>query len=341
MNPRDRLLGALKGTWVDRVPCICPGGMMNMIVTELMYKTNIVWPDAHTDVDMMSGLAKSVYEYGMFENYGVPFCMTVEVEAMGAKVDLGNTKFEPRVISYVLDGVSDFNKLKRLDVNSGRAKVSVEVINRLKNNNDKVPIIGNLSGPISVASSLIEPVNFYKELRREKEDAHRFIDFVTDQIITFGIAQIEAGADVITISDPSGTGEILGPKYFDEYAVKYLNKLIDGLREANEKIPVIVHICGQMHRVYNELNKIKADALSFDAVVSIKEVKKQMPGRIIMGNLSTYSLEFSDKDKIERLTKNVLNTGVDIISPACGLGTQSSLKNIQTMLATVKGENYD
>ena len=155
MNPRERLLGALNGGALDRVPCICPGGMMNMIVTELMEKTNIVWPDAHTDVDMMSELAKSVYEYGMFENYGVPFCMTVEVEAMGAEVNLGDTKFEPRVISYVLDTVSGFNKLKKLDINSGRPKVSIEVIQKLKNNDDQVPIIGNLSGPISVASSLI------------------------------------------------------------------------------------------------------------------------------------------------------------------------------------------
>ncbi|OLS02193.1 MtaA/CmuA family methyltransferase [Tissierella creatinophila] len=341
MNTKERLLGALKGTQLDRVPCICPGGMMNMIVTELMHKTNILWPDAHTDVDKMSELAKSVYEYGMFENYGVPFCMTVEVEGMGAEVDLGDTKFEPRVVSYVLDTVSDYNKLKQFDIKAGRAKVSTDVISRLKSNNEGVPVIGNLSGPISVASSLMEPVVFYKELRRKKEDAHKFMGYVTNQILAFGKAQVEAGADVITISDPSGTGEILGPDYFDEYAVKYLNKLIDRLHEVNKKIPIIVHICGQMHRVYPELNKIKADALSFDAIVSIKEVKEQMPDRIIMGNLSTYALEFSNKEKIKTMTKSVLNSGVNIISPACGLGTQSSLENIQAMLAAVKEETHD
>lgn len=341
MNTRERLLGALKGDKLDRVPCICPGGMMNMIVTELMHKTNILWPDAHTDIDKMSELAKSVYEYGMFENYGVPFCMTIEVEGMGAEVDLGNTKFEPRVVRYILETVSDYNKLKSLDVKAGRAKVSIDVISRLKFNNERVPIIGNLSGPISVASSLMEPVVFYKELRRKKEDAHKLMDHVTNQILAFGKAQIEAGADVIAISDPSGTGEILGPKYFDEYAVKYINKLIDGLREVNKEIPIIVHICGQMHKVYHELNKIKADALSFDAIVSIKEVKEKMSDRIIMGNLSTYALEFSDKERIKKMTKNILNSGVNIISPACGLGTQSPLENIQAMLLAVKEETYD
>src|SRR5699024_1211337 len=108
MNPKERLLGALRGAKLDRVPCICPGGMMNMIITELMNKTGIKWPVAHTDSEKMAELARGVYEYGMFENYGVPFCMTIEVESMGAAVDLGNEKFEPRVVDYVMDSVSDY-----------------------------------------------------------------------------------------------------------------------------------------------------------------------------------------------------------------------------------------
>ena len=51
------------------------------------------------------------------------------------------------------------------------------------------------------------------------------MEFITDQLTAFGRAQIAAGADVIAISDPSGTGEILGPKYFEEFAVTYINRL--------------------------------------------------------------------------------------------------------------------
>ena len=64
---------------------------------------------------------------------------------------------------------------------------------------------------MSTASSVMEPVNFYKELRKKNQEAHAYMEFITDQLIAFGRAQIEAGADVIAISDPSGTGEILGP----------------------------------------------------------------------------------------------------------------------------------
>ena len=72
------------------------------------------------------------------------------------------------------------------------------------------------------------------------------MDFVTRQLIVFGQEQLATGADVITISDPSGTGEIMGPKLFREYATFYLNRLTDGLHLVRPDVDVIVHICGNM-----------------------------------------------------------------------------------------------
>lgn len=264
--------------------------------------------------------------------------MTIEAEGMGVKVDMGSTKYEPHVVEYVINSVSKYNQLESLDINSGRAKVTIDAISILESKENSVPIIGNLSGPISVASSIMDPVVYYKELRKKKDDANKFMEFVTNQIIEFGKAQVKAGADVIAISDPSGTGEILGPAYFEEYAVKYINMLIDGIREADKDIPIIVHICGQMHSVYSQLSKLKADAFSFDAIVNIKEVREHMDERILMGNVSSFALETANEDKISTMTKIAINNGIDIVSPACGLGTQSSMKNIQAMLKTVKGE---
>ncbi|MDO0822659.1 uroporphyrinogen decarboxylase family protein [Desulfosporosinus nitroreducens] len=341
MNSKARLLKALKGEDTDRSPCICPGGMMNMVVTALMEKANIHWPEAHTDPIKMAGLAKAVYDYGCFENYGVPFCMTIEAEQIGAVVDLGSTIHEPHVTGYAIDNLSQWEKLIPLDPYGKRAKVVLDAIKILKQQDDHVPIIGNLSGPVSVAASLIEPVDYYKALKRHKEDAHAFMKFVTEGLISFGKAQIEAGADVIAISDPSGTGEILGPRLFDEFVVTYVNQLIDGLHEINPELPIIVHICGKMHKVYQELNKIRTVAHSFDSIVSIKEAKKVMPGKVMIGNVSSFALEFADADRIRVLTQKVMDDGSDIIAPACGLGTKSSLENIQAMLHIVQQSSHE
>lgn len=336
ITPKERIIKVFNNEDVDRPPCICPGGMMNMITTDLMDEINIFWPNAHLSAEKMAELASSNYENGCFENYGVPFCMTVEAEALGSKVTLGTKEYEPHVIEYAINSVEQYKSLKKMNIQEGRAKVVLDAIKILKSKNDNIPIIGNITGPISTASSLMEPIKFYKQLRKKNKEAHEFISFVTDEIIDFAKAQIDAGADIIAISDPSGSGEILGPKDFDEFVVKYINKVIDSLQK--EKIGTIVHICGQMRSVYKQVNMIKSDVLSFDSVVSMKNARANLPNRILMGNVSTYTLEFGTPDKISLLTNKCVKDGSNIISPACGLGTKSPLKNIQSILSTLNKE---
>lgn len=337
-TPKERLNKVLSQEETDRPPCICPGGMMNMVIAEIMEEAGITFPEAHMDAQKMADLASAVYEKGCFENYGVPFCMTIEAEDFGAKVDMGTNIYEPHVVEYAIDSVKEWEKASPISYEKGRAKVVIDAIKLLKAKGTEVPIIGNLTGPISTASSIVEPVVFYKELRKNNSEAHEFMDFVTKQLILFAKEQIKAGADVIAISDPSGTGEILGPKLFEEFAVKYLNRIIDAVQEEN--IPTMVHICGQMKKVYPQLNMIKSDVLSFDSIVSISEARKELGDRLLMGNVSTYAIEFADPKKISELTQKCVKDGSNIIAPACGLGMKSALRNVKAMRESlVKGED--
>lgn len=330
LSPKERLNRVLSGEEVDRPPCICPGGMMNMVTTELIEEAQIQFSKAHTNAQMMADLAAAVYEKGCFENYGVPFCMTIEAENFGAKVDMGSQMYEPHVVKYAIESVKDWKKISEINYEDGRSKVVIDALKLLKSKGSDVPIIGNLTGPISTASSIMEPSIFYKELRKSNKEAHEFVSFVTDQLIAFAKKQIEAGADIIAISDPSGTGEILGPKLFEEFVVKYINKIVDSVKKENKN--TIVHICGQMRKVYSEVNKIKSDVLSFDSIVNMIDARKNLGDRLLMGNVSTYTIEFGEAKKIAELTQKCIRDGSNIIAPACGLGMNSPLKNVKAMV---------
>ncbi len=336
LTPIERLSKALKKEKVDRPPCICPGGMMNMVTEELTREVDIDFTEAHTSAEKMASLAIAVYEKGCFENYGVPFCMTIEAEDFGAKVDMGTSIHEPHVVEYAISSVREWESLPKMSFEHGRAKVVIDAIKLLKSKGSSVPIVGNITGPISTASSIMEPVVFFKELRKMNKEAHQFIDFVAEQLILFAKKQIEAGADIIAISDPSGTGEVLGPKLFDEFAVKYINKVIDSIKRENKG--TIVHICGGMNKVYEEVNKLNSDVLSFDSIVNMKEARAKLEDRILMGNVSTYAIEFGDPQKVRELTKKCVDDGADILSPACGLGMKSPIRNVRSMLEALKEE---
>ena len=339
LTAKERLDKVLKSQSVDRPPCVCPGGMMNMITTEIIEEKGLNFIDAHNDANIMADLAEAVYDKGCFENFGVPFCMTVEAEYFGATVDLGSNIYEPHVVDYPLKSVTEWEKVAKMDHGKGRSKVVIDAIKILKSRNPKVPIIGNLTGPVSTASSIMEPVTYYKELRKKNKQAHEFMAFVTAELLEFAKMQIRAGADIIAISDPSGTGEILGPKLFEEFAVKYINQLVEGIRE--EKAATIVHICGQMKKVYPQVNKVTSDVLSFDSIVSIKEARENLGDRLLMGNVSTYTIEFGEPKKIRDLTKKSVKDGSNIIAPACGLGMKSPLQNVQAMRKALEEEEND
>lgn len=339
MNEKERLLGVLRGEAIPEAPCICPGGMMNAVVVGLMDRCGIAWPEAHTDPVKMADLARAVYDHKMFENYGVPFCMTVEAEAMGAPVDMGDRECEPHVSGYVIDGVERWAELPDpvQSVSRGRARVVVEAIERLKRTGQEgVPIIGNLTGPLSLATSLADPIDFYKSLRRKNADAHALMRRVTDLLVAFGTAQAAAGADVLAVSDPSGTGEILGARYFEEFAVRYLNDLIRGVRRAFPELPFIVHICGRMKNVFAELRAVEADAFSFDAMVNLREARKHLAPRKVMGNVSSFGLALASEEKVQSMARAALDMGSDILAPACGLGTQSDIRSIQALLRAAR-----
>lgn len=335
LTPKKRLKLTLQRKTVDRPPCICPGGMMNMIIEEIMDITGSPWPAAHSDPGLMAALAVGIYEHGGFENYGVPFCMTVEAEAMGAPVCMGSKINEPRVTDYPINSVAEWQKIKKINVENGRAKVVIDAIKILRDKDSDVPVMANLTGPVSLASSLMEPVVYYKELLKNPRAAHGMMEYITKNLIIFGKAQLDAGANALTISDPSGTGEILGPRMFRKFAVPYLNKIINDLK-AFADVEIIVHICGRLKNIYQELNNLMSDAISFDSITSVKQVVKNVNDKAIMGNVSTFALEKMTPEKIESIAKHCINNGVTILSPACGIGPRTSLQNIQAMVKAVK-----
>jgi [methyl-Co(III) methanol-specific corrinoid protein]:coenzyme M methyltransferase len=335
ISPKDRLLDTLKKKRVDRPPVVCTGGMMNAAIVDVMTRTGHTLPEGHFSSALMAELASDVQHDTGFENFGIPFCMTVEAEVLGSEIDFGTLACEPKIAREVFPSVQSvvYKEIAGM-LDAGRIRTVAAAGERLSKAYPDVPVIGSLSGPISTAASIVDPMQFFKELYKHKEQSHRVLDYVSDFLIAFARVLVDSGATAICIGDPTATGEILGPKMFSEYAVTYLNKVIDGIHATG--VPVLVHICGEMKAVKPSIPKLHCDAISTDAFVNLRLLKQEYPQLTTMGNLSTFLLEFGDPEKVARQTGNLLRDGIDIISPACGLSTSSSILNIQAMTQTVK-----
>lgn len=335
ISPKERLLQTLGKNAIDRAPVICPGGMMNAAIAEVMNKCGHTLPEAHHDEKLMAGLSHDVYTQTGFENFGIPFCMTIEAEVLGSEVNYGTLTCEPKIQNEIFPSVSkvQFQEIGSL-LNKGRINTVLQAEYILSRRYTDVPVVGNLTGPVSTAASIVDPMTFLKELRKDSNNAHRLMDYITNFLIAYAQLMVENGASIISIGDPTATGEILGPKMFAQYALPYINKLADGIHAVGA--PVIVHICGNMGPVKNQLPQLRADAISTDAMVNLRLLKEEFPQITTMGNISTYLLEFGTPDKVALQAQKLVDEGINIISPACGLSTSSSLDNINALTRTVK-----
>ena len=285
----------------------------------------------------MVSAARKINELVGFENYGVPYCLTAETEVLGASVNLGDNLIEPRVTGYndkplevIIENYSP------VSVTTGRMGVVLAAIRELRN--DRIPVIGNVSGHISTASSVVDPLEIFKMLRREPERATRFLAFINDYLIRYALEMVKAGADVISISDPTATGEILGPRNFQKFAVPYYQKIITALHK--EGIPVILHICGNASNIVESLNEVMANAVSFDSIVNMKLARKGIKTGL-MGNVSTQLLHTGERTKIVSITRHALHSEVDIVAPACGLSMATPISNLKAMTDYVKEGSYN
>ena len=334
LNEKKRLLNVLWGEAVDRPPVICPGGMMSACVTEII---GDIEANHNLDCDAMVMAARKIYDKTGFENYGVPFAMIAEAEPLGIKIDNGNKMLEERVIEYNNEPVESIMSKYKIDPKcEGRMGIVINAIEKLKN--DEVPVIGNITGHISTATSVVDPLIIFKMIRKDPDKVYKFFGFINDYLKEYAREMIRAGADVIAISDPTATGEILGSKNFEKFAVPFYKELINEVHKFN--VPVIVHICGNAKTIIGGLNQINTNAASFDSIVNMRFAKSQLNSKL-MGNVSTQLLHTGEKNKILSITKNCIDSGVDIVSPACGLSMATPVDNLKVMTDFVKRGIYD
>lgn len=339
MNEKERLLNVLSSRKADRPPVIAPGGMMASLTKEIFQICDIDPICAVTEAAEMARVAESVRKVTGFESLGLPFCLTVEAQALGAPANCGTSRVEPILLAPILkEGYDNIDVLSVPQPFEEKCMAEVlEGIRILKQQNPEVPVIGNITGPATLAASLIPENDFLRMLLRDPLQAGKIIGLASQTAICFGLAMVESGADVITISDPVACGEIIGPNTFRDIFLPEFQRIFTEIKRYD--VGIILHICGNVTNLLPLIRTTGADAFSLDSVVSISVVKRSIAPMAVMGNLSTLLLAKGTPESVSEATRNVLGKGVDILSPSCGLDRSTPLQNIRAMCDTAKSKN--
>ena len=196
---------------------------------EVTKKTNLQFPEAYKYWDSMAILAKELKEYDKAPFCELPFCHTVEGEAMGGSINYGNDKIGPRAKGYVCTTAEDILALPEIDYLKGRISEVLKACKHLREKGENVVLY--VSGPFTIMNVLIDPRHVFKILKRNPEVMEDIFHKFQNEILRFIAEAQKSGVNMISYGDSSGGLNILGPKFSEQVVEMFTYPLLKSMKE--------------------------------------------------------------------------------------------------------------
>lgn len=176
-------------------------------------------PEAYLSAEGMAKLAKTIKEIRNHPFCILPFCHTLEGEALGGIINYGDEKAGPRVKAIAMTSLEEVLDAPKMDFTKGRLKETLQAISILKEAGEVV--LMEISGPITFLSTLVDATLIYKALRKDRPLVEKVFSRIMADSIEFTREIQKAGATIISFADSTGGVSILGPKLAAQIVTDY------------------------------------------------------------------------------------------------------------------------
>ncbi len=223
------------------------------------------------------------------------------------------------VIDNPIRSAADVEKLGEIDPESDVPYV-LDTIKLLTQEQLTVPLIGFAGAPFTMASYMIEggPSKNYNKTKSfmysEPKAWFALMDKLADMTITYGKAQIKAGASAFQIFD-SWVGA-LNVQDYRTFIKPVMEKIFTALKEEN--VPLIMFGVGASH-LAKEWHDLPIDVVGLDWRLPIKEARAMGISKTVMGNLDP-SILLAPWEVIEERAKAILDQGMELPGYIFNLG---------------------
>jgi uroporphyrinogen decarboxylase len=186
----------------------------------------------------------------------------------------------------------------------------LETIHLLRNEL-KVPLIGFAGAPFTCATYLIEggsSKTFWetkKMMFTQPVLFHGLMEKITTCTLSYLQAQASAGVQALQLFD-SWAG-ILAPCDFEEFALPYVQKIINDLQKTG--LPII-YFANNGATLLDLSVKSGADVLGLDWRINIRDAIKRVGNKALQGNLDPFAL-LQPKAALKQRIKRLLDAAVD------------------------------
>jgi len=106
--------------------------------------------------------------------------------------------------------------------------------------------------------------------------------------------------------------------------------------------PLVLHMCHNCTPLIPLLVKTGAKSIGIDQKVEIKKAKENAsPSVSIVGNINPIDILTKKPEELREITRMVIESGVDVVAPGCGLLAQTPTANVLAVTKAVKEYSGD
>jgi MtaA/CmuA family methyltransferase len=329
MTSRERVLAALHRRPVDRTPVVNP---TSVATVKLMDLADAAFPEAHRDPERMAALAAAGHTLLGFDTVAPVFSIIAESAALGCVIGWGRKADWPAVEPPPIWQTPDDIVVPDHFLDHPDIRCVLDAIGLLRDRfGDQVAIIGKAMGPWTLGYHVFGLEQFLLMSVDDPQKTAECLRRLKEVTVQFGLAQIEAGADALTIADHA-TGDLVSADYYRRYLQEIHAELVERL-----PAPLILHICGRTLDRMTSIAETGVAAFHFDSKNPAAEAVAAMAGRVaLVGNVNNpVTLLARGPAEVRGEVDVALSAGVEMIGPECAVPLHAPTENLKEIARTV------
>lgn len=338
MKPKEVILTAFEGGKPERVPVTLFGGGMWSI-----HNYGSTFERLSNDASLMADmliktseklLCDIVYAGSGYNNF--------HAAALGGRIkfrEIGAPDLEEPLIKEEAD-------LERLDIKRIDLDETINTIKKaLKLTKEKIGneyvVTMTAWGPFTLAARLVGEEAMMKATFKKPAFVEKVVSFTTELLIHLYSGLVEDRTlEVISLADPTASGDLISKKQFERFALPYLKKFTDWAR--SKGVHTLVHICGNTTDRLELFPFTGASCISLDHKTDIKKAKEILFGKICFaGNVDPVKIMLQGTvEDVEKTCREIIEiAGTDggfVLMPGCDIPPTVPHENIKKFIEVAR-----
>lgn len=330
MTPRERVMAVMGRNGrpaPDRPPCFT---VDSTATYDQMKALDAPWPEALYDATRMARLAMGAHTILGFDAVRVPFCQTTEAEALGCELKGISAQNVPSAKPAPGYKLGEPFPVPDDVLSRGRIPATVEAVRLLKREvGDRAAVIGGVIGPFSLAASILGITTALKESWVRPHNLKPVLEASTLVAKQLAAEYVAAGADIVCVEDMLATTDMISPKTFRSLLLAYEQELF-----ASIAVPSILHICGDVVPIAEDMAATGATALSYEPKSDTATLRQKVGPNVVLicGADAATTLFTGTPEQVETVCLASLEAGADVIAAGCAIAPGTPTENLQAMV---------